>query len=107
MTCFSRLDTSYRNCVTVVFPALIVLMFAQFATAQPSPAVFPSTRVLAEGPGGLGDWNRVIEAEMHRALRDREQLLAAVDWFSNENQPIGVIGHGEGGMLTRSTSRAR
>lgn len=73
MMYFSRLETLSRSCVTLLLPALIVLMSARLAMAQSSPAVLPSTQELAVGAGGLGDWNRVIDAEMNRAVRDREQ----------------------------------
>ncbi|MDP1561456.1 MAG: hypothetical protein Q8M16_08675 [Pirellulaceae bacterium] len=87
MTYFVRLETLYRRCDTSIFSAMIALMLSQvsqFAMAQSSPTVLPSTQELGAGAGGLGDWNRVIDAEMHQAVEDRGKRWQR-DFSSAEN----------------------
>lgn len=60
---------SGRLILTVIF----LVTMSQVLPAQQSQQVLPSTQPLAERAGGLGDWNGVIDAEINRAVLDREK----------------------------------
>lgn len=67
-------------CDASFFPVL--LLSALIASA--APGVLPGTTPLAEGHGGVGDWDRVINAEIERAMVARPQHWKR-DFSSTEN----------------------
>lgn len=61
-----------ENHFAQVFATLIILIWPCTSAAQSSPQTLPSTEHLAPDEGGLGDWNKVIDAEIVLAAQNRE-----------------------------------